>query len=256
MIETNSSRQRSTFTSTWAFLREAARDPRTIGAVAPSGAALGRLLTEPVREQTQPLEVMEVGGGTGSVTAVLMPLLTTHCHLDIVEPNPRFAEGLRLLTRDHTTQTDKVIVHNTTVEQIATGRRYDVITSGLPFTNFEPEHVDAIMSRYLELLRPGGTLTYFAYRGTAKARSLFSGRAEARRHRAVNEIMAEHRRRYEASSTTTWANLPAAEVFRLQRPAMINAASGQLDSVPFHRPAAATSQQTGAPFESGGSVIT
>lgn len=167
------------------------------------------------------------------MTAPLIPLLTTHCHLDVVEPNPRFAEGLRLLARDHTAQDDRVLVHNTAVEQIATGRRYDVIISGLPFTNFEPDHVDAIMSRYLELLRPGGTLTYFAYRGTATARSLFSGRAEARRHRKVNEIMADHRRRYEVSSTTTWANLPAAEVFRLQRPATVSADSDQWDSVPI-----------------------
>lgn len=175
---------------------------------------------------------MEVGGGTGSVTAALIPLLTTHCHLDVVEPNPRFAEGLRLLARDHTAQADRVLVHNTAVEQVATGRRYDVITSGLPFTNFEPEHVDAIMSRYLELLRPGGTLTYFAYRGTTTARSLLSGRTEARRHRKVNEIIADHRRRYEVSSTTTWANLPAAEVFRLQRPATVSSDSDQWDSVP------------------------
>ncbi|WP_051161746.1 methyltransferase [Nocardia brevicatena] len=170
--------------------------------------------------------VAEVGGGTGSVTAAVIPLLTTCCRLDVVEANPRFADRLRLLAHSHAEHAGRVTVYNTPIGRMRTARRYDVIISGLPFANFEPEQVDDIVSRYLELLRPGGVLTYFAYRGAAVARTLFSGRAQARRHRAVSEIMADYRRRYGVGSTTVWANLPPAEVFRLRRPVRSITASG------------------------------
>ena len=44
------------------FLIEAARDLRTTGAIAPSGKALARVLTDPVRAQgAHPLAVLEAG---------------------------------------------------------------------------------------------------------------------------------------------------------------------------------------------------
>ncbi len=74
------------------------------------------------------------------------------------------------------------------------------------------------MDRYLELLRPGGTLTYFAYLGTRRARALFASRAEARPHRAVEEVLAGYRHRYATGCWTVWANLPPARVWQLTRP--------------------------------------
>ena len=75
------------------------------------------------------------------------------------------------------------------------------------------------MARYLELLRPGGTLTYFAYRGTRQARTLRGIAAQARRHAAVEEVMADYQRHYATGRWTVWANLPPAHVWQLQRPA-------------------------------------
>ena len=118
---------------------------------------------------------------------------------------------------------ERVTVHHTFVEQLDTGRPYDVIVSGLPFTNFTPTQVETIMSRYLELLQPGGTLTYFAYRGTRYARALTASRAEARRHRAVEEGLAGYQRRYATGCWSVWGNLPPAKVWQLSRPVRVPA---------------------------------
>ncbi|MET9933283.1 translation initiation factor IF-2, partial [Streptomyces sp. NPDC006324] len=96
-------------------------------------------------------------------------------------------------------------------------RSYDVIVSGLPFTNFTPVQVETVMNRYLELLHPGGTLTYFAYRGTRYARAL-AAPTEARRHRAVEELLAHYHRRYAIGCWSVWGNLPPARVWQLRRP--------------------------------------
>ncbi|MFI1207363.1 class I SAM-dependent methyltransferase [Streptomyces sp. NPDC020802] len=206
----------------WMFLIEAARDLRTTGAIAPSSTALARALTEPVRIQApRPLAVLEAGAGTGPVTRALLPQLARGSRLDIVEANPRFAARLRQLvaTDPHlTARSQQVTVHQTYVEQLDTDQRYDVIVSGLPLTNFNPEQVERIMARYLELLHPGGTLTYFAYLGTRKARALTASRDEARRHAAVDDIMAAYQRSYATGRWTVWGNLPPAHVWHLQRP--------------------------------------
>ena len=206
----------------WMFLIEAARDLRTTGAIAPSGRALARALTEPVRVQApRPLSVLEAGAGTGAVTRALIPQLPRGSHLDIVEANPRFTKRLRRLVAAHPSPSGRsaqVNVHQSRVEDLGTHQRYDVIVSGLPLTNFAPVQVERIMARYLELLHPGGTLTYFAYLGTRRARTLTASRTEARRHAAVDEIMADYQRRYAAGRWTVWANLPPAHVWHLRRP--------------------------------------
>ncbi|MFF9035483.1 class I SAM-dependent methyltransferase [Streptomyces sp. NPDC014892] len=204
------------------FLAEAARDLRTTGAIAPSGKALARALTEPVRARApRPLSVLEVGAGTGAITRALIPQLPRGSRLDIVEANPRFAARLRRLAAAHPHLADRpaqVSVHKAFVEDLDTDERYDVIISGLPLTNFEPAQVERIMSRYLELLHPGGTLTYFAYLGTRKARALTASRAAARRHAAVHDLMAAYQRTYATGRWTVWANLPPAHAWHLRLP--------------------------------------
>ncbi|RSM73096.1 translation initiation factor IF-2 [Actinoplanes sp. ATCC 53533] len=206
----------------WMFLREAARDMRTTGAIAPSGKALARALTEPVRARTpRPLTILEVGAGTGAVTRALIPQLSGGSRLDIVEANPRFAARLRHLVADHphlAGRPGQVDVHQTYVENLDTEQRYDVIVSGLPLTNFTPRQVETIMGGYLNLLHPGGTLTYFGYLGTRAARALFASRDEGRRHAGVNAVMAAYQSTYAAGRRTVWANLPPAGVWRLDRP--------------------------------------
>lgn len=215
--------QRNAGAGGWRFLLEAARDPRTVGAVAPSGKALAGALTEPVRAQAgRRLNILEAGAGTGAVTRTLIGQLSPGSHLDIAEPNERFADRLSELVGAHrhlTGQSEQIRVHAARVERLETGRRYDVIVSGLPFTNFSPGHVEAIMDRYLELLHPGGVLTYFAYRCTRQARTLLVSRTQAHRHRAVETVLAAYRHRHATGHRTVWANLPPATVWQLRRSA-------------------------------------
>ncbi|WP_405106834.1 methyltransferase domain-containing protein [Micromonospora sp. NBC_01405] len=205
------------------FLREAARDLRSVGAVAPSAEALARALVWPVRSHpARPMAVLEVGAGTGAVTRHLLPELPRGSRLDVVEANPRFTGRLRRIKRESCLLADRALtveIHETVVEEFDVGQRYDVIISGLPLTNFAPGDVEAIMSRLMALLHRGGTLTYFAYFGTRIPRAIVGSRTERRRLAAVDEVMNAYQHLYGAGQHKVWANLPPARVWRLHRPA-------------------------------------
>ncbi|WP_311625913.1 class I SAM-dependent methyltransferase [Streptomyces mooreae] len=223
-------------TEGWAFLAESIRNHRTVGSIAPSSKSLADLLAAPLRERAPRISnVLEVGAGTGSVTRVLLPRMSRGSCLDIVEANAHFAAHLRRLVRGYPhlqEQQEHVRVHNVCVEQLATDRRYDVIVSGLPFSNFSPRQVDEIMGHYFHLLRPGGTLTYFSYRGSRFVRTFLTSRPEASRQRDVKDLLNRYHHRYATGRWTVWGNLPPAQVWQLRRPLETVEASGVLTAQP------------------------
>ncbi|QUQ63723.1 class I SAM-dependent methyltransferase [Kutzneria sp. CA-103260] len=206
------------------FLRVARTSFQATGALAPSSRYLAARLAAPLRggQVRHPAMVLEVGSGTGVVTREIAGLLGPADRLDAVEVNPDFVEVLA-----HALATDPVLARAAdrirlipeSITAVDLDRRYDVIVSCLPFTNFPPEQVRAILDRYLAALVPGGHLTYFGYLGTQAARSVFDSRTELARHRAVRAVLDEFQQRYGVGSSVVWRNLPPARVPHLQAPA-------------------------------------
>ncbi|WP_369182628.1 class I SAM-dependent methyltransferase [Streptomyces sp. Y1] len=239
------------------FLAEALRAFHDTGALAPSGPELVNALVVPVTSRpNRPLSVLEVGAGTGAVTRRLVEVLRPGDRLHVVEANPRFAERLRedpvLAARRPGVE---VRLSACRVEELpgcrrpapedggagangrgdrvgqggqggrggpdtsgGLGERYDVIVSGLPFTNFEPVQVRAVLDLYLRLLVPGGELTYFGYLGTTAARTLVSGPRRGARHRAVVRLLRGFEAAYGLGARTAWHNLPPARAHLLRAP--------------------------------------
>ncbi|WP_327682653.1 class I SAM-dependent methyltransferase [Kitasatospora sp. NBC_00458] len=216
----------------WLFLSEALRTFHLTGALAPSGDGLvGALAVPATSRPDRPISVLEVGAGTGAVTRRLVRVLRTGDRLHAVEANPRFAERLRR---------DEVLARRgpevglrlsaCRVQDLPEclppgaggggpgGERYDVIVSGLPFTNFEPVEVRHILDLYLRLLVPGGELTYFGYLGTSAARLVTSGPGRGARHRAVVRVLRRFEEEYGIGSRTVWRNLPPARARLLRVP--------------------------------------
>ncbi|TQF01503.1 methyltransferase domain-containing protein [Kitasatospora acidiphila] len=206
------------------FLAEALRSWHDTGAVAPSGADLVNALLVPVTSRPdRPLSVLEVGAGTGVVTRRLVLALRPGDRLHVVEANARFVQHLR---------EDPVLVrHGPSVGlRLSAGRaedlmdyqdelgRYDVIVSGLPFTNFPPVQVRQLLDLYLRLLAPGGELTYFRYRGTTALRALTSGPRRAAQHRAVVHLLRQFEESYGLGERTAWRNVPPARACLARKP--------------------------------------
>ncbi|MGW1175774.1 class I SAM-dependent methyltransferase [Kitasatospora sp. NPDC002543] len=221
------------------FLAEALRTFHDTGALAPSGPELVNALVVPVTSRpNRPISVLEVGAGTGVVTRRLARVLRPGDRLHVVEANPRFAERLRedpVLAARHPGVGLRLSACR--VEELpecrppapegalpegappeGSAQRYDVIVSGLPFTNFEPPQVRDLLDLYLRLLAPGGELTYFGYLGTTTARTLTAGPRRGACHRSVVRLLRRFEEAYGLGERTVWRNMPPARAHLLRAP--------------------------------------
>ncbi|MEV7346580.1 methyltransferase [Streptomyces sp. NPDC093544] len=211
-----------------AFLRQFSRTAKMTGSVAPSGAALSRALTRHIHPGTphHPRAVLEVGPGTGAVTRHLAPRLGPHDTLELIEANGPFVDhlttalqhDLRLAAIAHRTR-----LHHGLIQDQKLGH-YDNIVCGLPFANFPPPQIEAVLGQLLSSLRPGGRLSFFTYLG-GRAIQHLNPRQALSRH-VLREAIAPH----VVGSEIVLSNLPPAYVHHLLAPAPVTCHCGALDN--------------------------
>jgi phosphatidylethanolamine/phosphatidyl-N-methylethanolamine N-methyltransferase len=189
--------------STRTFLKQFLTDPVAIGAVAPSGRELARLMVE--QADIQPGQVVaEVGAGTGPMTA---ELLARHPNnpLVVLEPNAELAASLR--ARFPSARVEERYAQDLPAITREWGHfPVDRVVSSLPWAIWPEELQTTILTGMLEAMAPDARLVTFTY---WHAQPL----AAAKRFRA---FLGKHFRTVERSRVA-WANVPPAFVFRCDR---------------------------------------
>ena len=196
------------------------RNLRQSGAILPSSSALARAMTSYLARKQGQVRVLEVGAGTGALTAGIVPLLRPGDALDIVEINPKLMAHLQWKFQ-HLPQfrADGVAVRfiNDDVRKIAFEHKYDYIIFSLPLTNFPPGMVQELLDLMMSCLKPGGVFSYVRYIFISRLKSLFGGsrlRAELRANRAIMNTFA---RKYQIERRAVWRNVPPAWAFFWQK---------------------------------------
>jgi phospholipid N-methyltransferase len=201
------------------FFREYVRRFETTGAVAPSSRFLARALTRPLRARTDPVRVLEVGPGTGAVTRAIVRYIKPGDRLDLVEINERFAALLKdRFAADpyYRHVADCAEVHVCPLQAFSPTGRYDVIVSGLPFNNFPAALVEELLDLCLELLNPGGTLSFFEYMYVRPLRRLVARSHEKTRLGEIERILQERFSRNRFHTDWVFVNVPPAWVQHLR----------------------------------------
>jgi phosphatidylethanolamine/phosphatidyl-N-methylethanolamine N-methyltransferase len=143
------------------FLAQFVKNPRTIGAIAPSSNSLTRRIADLV-DWPNVKTLLEYGPGTGVLTHHVLGRLQPHMRFAAIEINPLFANMLRerfpLLTLyEESVANVRSICDAEEMEQI------DVILSGLPWASFTEQQQDDYLDAAMTVLRPGGQFLTFAY---------------------------------------------------------------------------------------------
>lgn len=183
------------------FLRTALRRPGLVGAVAPSSRVLATQLAAVVPDHGTPT-VLELGAGSGAVSAAVLARLPRRGHHLAVDADPGFAEHLRnTLPRSEVIEADAADLARHVAGPV------DAVISALPFSLIPGDRRRAILDAVAALLDADGALATVSYRHTAPlpgTRGLL---------RALDERFDEV-----IAGATVWPNLPPARVLYCRRP--------------------------------------
>ena len=142
-----------------AFLGALIRNPRAVGAIAPSSVSLARRM---VRDVVPASRVVELGPGTGVITREILARNGEHGALLAVDVDRAFVDRIRRTWPG----IDCVCAAAEMLPVLAAERGWpdvDYIVSGLPFATLPPATTRLILDGVQQVLRVGGTFTTFQY---------------------------------------------------------------------------------------------
>ncbi len=147
-------------TDTLMFLRTWLRNPLRVGAVAPSGPALARLITADLDSRAP---VIELGPGTGVFTRALLSRGVPAHRLALVEADPKFAGKLaRRFPHSRVLSMDAAQLGDTA--PLFGNEQAGAVVSGLPLLSMPADKVAAIVEGAFEgHLREDGAFYQFTY---------------------------------------------------------------------------------------------
>jgi phosphatidylethanolamine/phosphatidyl-N-methylethanolamine N-methyltransferase len=139
------------------FWRAFLADPRKVASPLPSGPALARAIAAKVPDGPGP--VLELGAGSGAVTAALLARGVAHRDLIAMESAPGFCVELR-----HRFPGLVVLEGDAFAFAGFVGpRRFKAIVSGLPVMAHSRHTRRRFLEEALAALAPGGVLVQFSY---------------------------------------------------------------------------------------------
>lgn len=190
---------------TAAFLRRAVTDQATLGALAPTFPALARRLAGLI-PPSPGLRVLELGAGTGAISAAIGPRLGSGAQHLALERDPTLLAALEECA-------PWAIRIPGDAAELASHLRalgvseVDVVISSLPWTYFGPGLHRCILGQVRSVLAPDGMFATIACRPIRLNPRLRAFRALL--DASFDDVIA---------TPTTWANLPPARVLVGRRP--------------------------------------
>lgn len=158
MSEPESPQQTSTWAQNANFFFGWLRNPRAVGAVLPSSPSVGKLLVTGVRPGAR---VIELGGGTGTVTQAILDAGVAREDLLVLEKDVSFAKflkrrfpGVKIINAD-------AVTLDRYVDELSGPP--DFVISGLPLLLFSSDEKTQLLENVFKVLAPTGRFHQFSY---------------------------------------------------------------------------------------------
>lgn len=143
------------------FLSHFTKSPRTVGAIAPSSQSLARMMLDGLALEDG-VTVVELGPGTGAITAEIARRLPSIAVCLAIDINPEFTARVAAKWP----RIDAICDRAERLVDIVRARDLlpvDHIVSGLPFASLPAATARDIVEAIAAALKPGGTFTTFQY---------------------------------------------------------------------------------------------
>lgn len=183
------------------FLKEFAKHPTKVGAIAPSSPGLVAAMVDWF-DWNSVRNVVEFGPGTGVFTEAIVSRLHPEARFFAVERSAEMAAITRQRCPTATVFEDSATNLNALCDQVGI-EAIDAVICGLPWASFPPSLQAEIMETMVARMADNGRFATFAYwQGVV----LPTGRQFSKRLRATFQDVGR--------SHTVWRNLPPAFVYR------------------------------------------
>ena len=201
------------------FVRQLQHSYTSIGALIPTSRYAARVMASEANRRAGPRVILEVGPGTGSITAAIVAGMGPQDRLVLCELNADFVAYLRRridTEPEFQRARDQISLLHMDVTQLDRSQHFDCIVSAIPFTNCPPELIESILECYRAILKPDGVLTYieYAYMRMVKER-LLSGEAQ-RQLADASAVLDRYIDHYQFRRDLVYRNLPPAWVRHLR----------------------------------------
>lgn len=191
----------------------------TVGSVIPTSPFAAAAMSSECARFRGPKRILEVGAGTGAISAEIVKHLSQDDRLVLCEIQPEFVQFLRdRIEREPNFKAvrEQISIHAASVLDLPTDQQFDFIISAIPFNNCEAEFVEAVFNHYQKLLKPGGVLSYIEYIGGRALKLTLANDDATKPIHAVNALAEDMLGRYEFRRDTVLLNAPPAWVHHLR----------------------------------------
>lgn len=139
------------------------KDLKQVGAIAPSSKFLAKDLVSQYKKRVSnpdcpPLNLLEIGAGTGPLTKQIIKHLRPEDQLDVVEIHKKFYQIVKTKYRQPNIQ-----AYHSDILNFEANQQYDFIFSSLPYENMPEEVSREIWKKKLSLCTSDTFISYFKY---------------------------------------------------------------------------------------------
>ena len=186
------------------FVRQSLSHPQQVGAICASSRSMGWTMTDAIGIGDAK-NIVELGPGDGAFTEVILERMSPDAHLMAVEINPEFSARLR-------GRFPQIVVKNGCVSELSKMLEEEqmgapeVVVSALPWSVFQEELQDKLLSAVVAAMEVGGRFSTIAY-----VSGLFLPPA-----RKFRRKLSQHFETVECSPIQ-WKNLPPAITYRCRK---------------------------------------
>ena len=210
------------------FFREFLTEFQNTGTLFPTSKWAALELTEPLRQVRNPLNILELGPGTGSVTVQILRDMGPEDTLTICEINERFMKALKermLVNPDFQRHRDRITFFQGPVQDLPEHDRFEVIVCALPFLNFDRDTCHTILKKLQAVSTSSTVMTYYQYIGLRHLGLVISSPKRRERLGSLKEFFNELHR-HQRRRTRVWLNVLPINIYTIQLEPSTNNGNG------------------------------